>query len=67
MNSNVGTIDRIVRLAVVAAIALAYWLGALGGGLAIALGVVALVAFVTSVFSFCPAYGLLGMSTCKRG
>ncbi|WP_246722398.1 DUF2892 domain-containing protein [Methylosinus sp. H3A] len=67
MTSNVGTLDRIVRLAVVLVIAVAYWLGALSGGLAIALGVVALVALVTSFFSFCPAYRLLGVSTCKRG
>ncbi|TRL30485.1 DUF2892 domain-containing protein [Methylosinus sporium] len=66
MTRNVGTIDRIFRLAIVAAIALAYWLGALSGGLAIALGVVAIIAFATSLVCFCPAYRLFGISTCKR-
>lgn len=66
MTSNVGTIDRIFRLAIVAAIAFAYWLGALSGGLAIALGAVAIIALATSIVSFCPAYRLFGISTCER-
>jgi hypothetical protein len=67
MTRNVGPIDRALRLLVVVAIAIAYSLGHLSGALAIALGIVAVVALLTSLFSICPAYSLLGVSTCKRG
>jgi len=66
MTKNVGTIDRLLRLLVVAAIAIAYALGHLGGTPAIVLGVVAAIALSTSLFSICPAYRLLGLSTCAR-
>jgi putative aldouronate transport system permease protein len=38
----------------------------IAGGLAIALGVVAIIALATSLVSFCPAYRLFGISTCER-
>ncbi|HEY8261309.1 MAG TPA: DUF2892 domain-containing protein [Methylosinus sp.] len=66
MTKNVGMIDRLLRLLVVVAIVVAYALGHLSGALAIGLGVVAVVALLTSLFSICPAYSLLGVSTCAR-
>lgn len=66
MIRNVGTIDRLLRLALVVAIAAAYGLGYLSGALATILGVVALVALLTGLFSICPAYSLFGVSTRSR-
>ncbi|MBY6241729.1 DUF2892 domain-containing protein [Methylosinus sp. Sm6] len=66
MSKNVGMIDRLLRLAVVVAIAVAYALGHLSGTIAIVLGAVALALLLTSLFSTCPAYSLLGVSTCAR-
>jgi hypothetical protein len=66
MTKNIGTTDRVFRLLVVIAITLAYALGHLSGAVALALGVVALIALLTSLFSICPAYSLFGISTCKR-
>lgn len=66
MSKNVGMIDRLLRLLVVVAIAVAYALGHLSGAIAIALGVVALTLLLTSFVSICPAYSLLGVSTCAR-
>lgn len=60
---NVGTIDRMIRIAAVVGIAGAYGLGLIGGTLAIVLGVVALVLLVTSLTSTCPAYLPFGIST----
>ena len=58
MKVNVGGIDRVLRI--IAGIALIAW--ALTGGPVWAwLGVVALV---TGVFQFCPAYTLIGANTC---
>ena len=63
---NIGNTDRMIRLAAVVAIALAYGAGLIGGTLAIVLGVVALVLLLTSLTSTCPAYMALGMSTRRK-
>jgi len=63
---NMGSLDRIIRLAAVAAIAAAYGLGLIGGTVAIVLGVVALVLLVTSLVSICPAYLPFGLSTRRK-
>ena len=59
MKVNVGGIDRMLRI--VAGTALIAW-ALLGGPLWAWIGVVALV---TGVMNFCPAYTLLGINTCK--
>ncbi|MCV2352978.1 DUF2892 domain-containing protein [Paucibacter sp. B2R-40] len=59
MKANVGTVDRVLRIA--------------GGLVLIALaatgtvgvwGYIGIVPLLTGVFRFCPAYPLLGMNTC---
>lgn len=66
MKKNMGTVDRIVRLIVVAAILLLYFTGVISGTLAIILGVVAAIFFLTSLISFCPLYVPLKISTRKE-
>ena len=63
---NVGNTDRMIRLAAVVAIAVAYGAGLIGGTLAIVLGVVALVLLLTSLTSTCPAYMAFGLSTWRK-
>lgn len=62
MTTNVGTVDRVIRL-VVAVLAV---IGALsiGGGLGIVLWIVAALMAVTAAVGFCPPYRLLGINTC---
>lgn len=64
MNRNVGKFDRIARLISVAILAVLVFTGVLDGALAIVALVVAVVLFVTALVGFCPAYRLLGLSTC---
>ena len=64
MTANVGSIDRIVRI-LLGLVLLGYateigfthtgwnWVGWIG-----------IVPILTAVFSYCPAYSLIGMSTC---
>jgi hypothetical protein len=64
MNANVGTIDRVVRI-VIGVLLLAFaipigfpstawnWIGWIG-----------LVPLLTGIFGYCPAYRLIGLSTC---
>lgn len=60
---NIGSIDRMIRIATLVAVAGAYGLGLIGGTLAIVLGAVALVLLITSLTSTCPAYLPFGIST----
>lgn len=61
MKPNVGTADRILRAIFGAALIL--W--ALTGGPLWAW--IGLVPLATAVFRFCPAYSILGISTCAAG
>lgn len=63
---NMGTIDRIIRIAAVVAIGAAYGLGLIGGVTALVLGVVALVLLLTSLAATCPAYMPFGLSTRRK-
>lgn len=59
MSRNVGTVDRVLRIVVgLALIALAAT-GTIG-----AWGWIGVVPVLTALVGFCPAYTLLGLSTC---
>lgn len=61
MKANVGTLDRALRvIAGLLLIALSLF-GVIG-----LWGWIGVVPLATGLFSFCPAYRLLGLSTCKR-
>lgn len=60
MKANVGGIDRVLRIAVGAA--LIAWALFGGGPVWAWIGVVPLA---TGAMNFCPAYGILGINTCK--
>lgn len=66
MNKNMGTIDRIVRLIVVAVIAALYFTGQISGTVSIVLGVIAAAFLVTSLIGWCPVYVPLKLSTKKH-
>lgn len=65
MKPNMGTVDKVIRLAVVAIIAILYFTGQITGTAAIVLGIIAVAFLVTSLISWCPTYALLGISTRK--
>jgi hypothetical protein len=67
MKNNMGTIDRIIRLIVVAIVAALYVTGQISGTLAIVLGVIAAAFLVTSLIGWCPTYAILKLSTKKGG
>lgn len=66
MKQNMGTTDKIIRLAVVALIAVLYFTGQITGTAAIVLGIIAVAFLVTSLIGWCPTYMLLGISTKKK-
>ncbi|MCR4508145.1 DUF2892 domain-containing protein [Pseudomonas sp. GLN_6] len=60
MKANVGTLDRNLRIA--AGLIL---LGLSLSGVIGLWGLIGIVPLATGLFRFCPAYPLLGISTCK--
>ena len=60
MKTNIGSVDRIIRVIIGLAI--------LGAGLAYHswLGLIGLVPLLTAVVRFCPAYLPLGLNTCAN-
>lgn len=61
MKANVGTIDRALRIIIgLALIGLT-----LNGNIGV-WGWIGVVPVLTGIFRFCPAYPILGISTCKR-
>jgi predicted lysophospholipase L1 biosynthesis ABC-type transport system permease subunit len=65
MKKNMGTIDKIIRVAVAAIIAVLYFTGQITGLAAIILGIVAVAFLVTSLIGWCPTYVPFGLSTRK--
>lgn len=66
MARNVGGIDRVIRAVV--AVGIFAWVGLdneMGYAEMMILSAVALVLLLTSIFSFCPVYRLVGIKTCK--
>ncbi len=64
LSKNVGTIDRIARLAIGIALLAAFAVGLVAapwGYLALGFGAIMLA---TGALGFCPIYALVGLSTC---
>lgn len=59
MKLNVGTIDRVIRVVVGLVLITLAATGTVG-----VWGWIGVLPLLTGIFSFCPAYALLGMSTC---
>ena len=66
MKKNMGTLDRIIRLAMVVLVAVLYFTDVISGTLAIILGIVAAVFLITSLLGTCPLYMPFGISTRKE-
>lgn len=64
MSRNVGGVDRAVRIVAGVILLGMGFAHIVTGGLAIAAYVVGAVALVTGVLRFCPAWSLIGVSTC---
>ncbi len=68
MKTNENGIDRALRLILGVALLVAsfVWLGVAAGNITgIIAAVIGAVMLITGLVGFCPAYRLVGMSTCK--
>lgn len=66
MKTNMGAIDRIIRLVIAVIIIALYFANLISGTLAIILLVLSGIFIVTSLINFCSLYTLLGIKTCKK-
>lgn len=64
MKTNMGPLDRIIRVIIAAVIATLFFLKVISGVLGVILVVLAAVFVLTSLVGFCPLYTLFGLSTC---
>lgn len=66
MKANMGTADKVIRIAIALVIIALYYYGQLSGTMAIVLLVFAGIFIATSFMSFCPLYAPFGISTRKK-
>jgi len=66
MKQNMGTIDRVIRIALALIVAILYFTDQLSGLAAIVLGIFAIVFLLTSLVGVCPLYTVLGIKTTKN-
>ena len=64
MKTNVGTIDKVIRILIAIAVAVLIILGILKGTWAIVLGIVGGIFLVTAITGFCGLYTIFGIRTC---
>lgn len=66
MKSNMGTVDRSIRLVLASLVVVLYYTEVISGTSAIILLILALVFALTSTINFCPLYLPFGLSTRKK-
>jgi Protein of unknown function (DUF2892) len=66
MKKNMGSTDKIIRIATAILIAILYFTNTISGTLALVLGAFAVIFIITSFISFCPLYAPFGISTRKK-
>lgn len=64
MKKNIGTTDRIVRIALAIIFAILFFTDTVTGTLGITLLALGGIFVLTSLVSFCPIYYAIGTSTC---
>lgn len=66
MKKNMGSTDKIIRIAIAILIAILFFTNTISGTLALVLGAFAVIFIITSFVSFCPLYAPFGISTRKK-
>ena len=66
MKTNMGSLDRAIRIVIALVIGSLYFTNVIGGTTAIILLILALVFIATSFVGFCPLYYPLGISTLQK-
>ncbi len=65
MKSNMGSIDKIIRLSLAIIGGFLVYFEVIDGALAYIVLALAAIFVLTSLVGFCPLYGIFGLNTCK--
>lgn len=65
MKTNMGALDRILRIIIAVILAILYLTKTVTGTLGIIFLVIALVFLITSILGYCPLYTIVGITTKK--
>lgn len=66
MKTNMGSVDRTIRILMAVVIAIFYFAGVISGTVAVVLLIVAGIFILTSFIGFCPLYYPFRISTHKK-
>ena len=66
MKTNIGIVDRSVRMLAAIVIVALFFTKVISGTLAVVLMVLAAVLFFTAFFRFCPLYKIFGVNTWNK-
>jgi len=66
MTKNMGSPDRMIRIAVAIVLAALIAMETITGTWAYVAGAVATIFLITSLIGFCPAYTFVGVNTCGK-
>jgi hypothetical protein len=66
MKKNMGTTDRLIRIAIAAVIAVLYFSGIITSTLGVVALVIGAIFLLTSLIGFCPLYTIIGVNTCPK-
>jgi len=64
MKTNIGIIDRVIRVILAIVVAVLIYMGTLTGTAAIVLGIFAGILLFTALIGWCGLYTLVGINTC---
>jgi hypothetical protein len=64
MKTNVGSMDKVIRIVLALIFAGLYFTGTVTGTLGLVLVILGGVFLVTALVGFCPLYAMVGMNTC---
>ena len=65
MNQNIGSLDKIIRIAIAVAMILLYFISVLTSTIGTVALIIGIGLLLTSLTGFCGLYSLLGINTCK--
>jgi hypothetical protein len=66
MKPNIGSADKIIRIAIAIIIAILFFTGSITGTAGIVFLILSVVFLLTAIVNFCPLYKALGFSTRKQ-
>jgi hypothetical protein len=66
MKTNVGNMDKVLRIVLAVVMSVLYFTGTVTGTLGTVLLILGGVFLLTALVGFCPLYAMVGINTCPR-